>query len=71
MSTAAAAAAGCRGKWSSASKEEVEAEMAKGTPYCYRFRVPANKVREGGASSSQQQSAEPRLAQLLQAQLAC
>uniref|UniRef100_A0A383VW33 glutamate--tRNA ligase n=1 Tax=Tetradesmus obliquus TaxID=3088 RepID=A0A383VW33_TETOB len=32
-----------RGKWSSASKEEVEAEMAKGTPYCYRFRVPANK----------------------------
>jgi hypothetical protein len=41
---AAAAAAGCRGKWSSASKDEVEAEMAKGTPYCYRFRVPANKV---------------------------
>jgi hypothetical protein len=33
----------CRGKWSSASKEEVEAEMAKGTPYCYRFRVPPNK----------------------------
>lgn len=32
-----------RGKWSSASKEEVEAEMAKGTPYCYRFRVPPNK----------------------------
>lgn len=32
-----------RGKWSKASKEEVEAEMAKGTPYCYRFRVPANK----------------------------
>lgn len=36
-----------RGKWSSASKEEVEAEMAKGTPYCYRFRVPANKEVRG------------------------
>eukprot|EP00879_Flechtneria_rotunda_P014958 GHRR01015628.1.p1 GENE.GHRR01015628.1~~GHRR01015628.1.p1 ORF type:complete len:230 (+),score=73.31 GHRR01015628.1:297-986(+) len=34
-----------RGKWPSASKEEVDAEMAKGTPYCYRFRVPSNKVR--------------------------
>jgi hypothetical protein len=32
-----------RGKWSSASAEEVAAEMAKGTPYCYRFRVPPNK----------------------------
>eukprot|EP00879_Flechtneria_rotunda_P020771 GHRR01021864.1.p1 GENE.GHRR01021864.1~~GHRR01021864.1.p1 ORF type:complete len:448 (+),score=164.27 GHRR01021864.1:350-1693(+) len=32
-----------RGKWPSASKEEVDAEMAKGTPYCYRFRVPSNK----------------------------
>jgi hypothetical protein len=39
----AAAAALYRGKWSSASKEEVDAEMAKGTPFCYRFRVPANK----------------------------
>ncbi len=33
-----------RGKWATASKEEVEAEMAKGTPYCYRFRVPKNEV---------------------------
>jgi hypothetical protein len=40
----------CRGKWSSASKEEVEAEMAKGTPYCYRFRVPPNKVSRGTAA---------------------
>ena len=29
-----------RGKWATASAEEVAAEMAKGTPYCYRFRVP-------------------------------
>lgn len=29
-----------RGKWANASAEEVAAEMAKGTPYCYRFRVP-------------------------------
>ena len=33
-----------RGKWAAASKEDVEAEMAKGTPYCYRFRVPKNQV---------------------------
>lgn len=33
-----------RGKWAHASKEEVEAEMAKGTPYCYRFRVPKNEI---------------------------
>ena len=32
-----------RGKWASASKEEVEAMKASGMPYCYRFRVP--KVR--------------------------
>ncbi|KXZ47875.1 hypothetical protein GPECTOR_32g488 [Gonium pectorale] len=31
-----------RGKWASASKEEVEEAMAKGLPYCYRFRVPSN-----------------------------
>jgi glutamyl-tRNA synthetase len=30
-----------RGRWASATKEEVEAELAKGTPCCYRFRVPA------------------------------
>ncbi len=30
-----------RGKWSTASKEEVDAMMATGAPYCYRFRVPA------------------------------
>lgn len=29
-----------RGKWSSASKEEVDAMLATGAPCCYRFRVP-------------------------------
>ncbi|KAL4538795.1 hypothetical protein Ndes2526B_g02924 [Nannochloris sp. 'desiccata'] len=33
-----------RGKWATASAEEVAAEMAKGTPYCYRFRVPKNNI---------------------------
>ncbi|KAK9829694.1 hypothetical protein WJX72_007403 [[Myrmecia] bisecta] len=33
-----------RGKWATASQEEVEAEKAKGTPYCYRFRVPKNEL---------------------------
>jgi glutamyl-tRNA synthetase len=33
-----------RGKWATASSEEVAAEMAKGTPYCYRFRVPKNNI---------------------------
>lgn len=33
-----------RGKWAKASQEEVEAAMAAGTPYCYRFRV---RLREG------------------------
>ena len=28
-----------RGKWSKASKEEVDAAIASGAPYCYRFRV--------------------------------
>jgi len=28
------------GKWATATPEEVEAEMAKGTPHTYRFRVP-------------------------------
>lgn len=28
------------GKWSSATNEEVQEELAKGTPYTYRFRVP-------------------------------
>ncbi|CAL8466948.1 g6484 [Coccomyxa elongata] len=32
-----------RGRWATASKEEVKQELAKGTPYCYRFRVPPNK----------------------------
>jgi len=32
-----------RGKWAQASAEEVEAEKAKGTPFCYRFRVPKHK----------------------------
>jgi glutamyl-tRNA synthetase len=37
-----------RGKWAKASKEEVDAMMATGAPYCYRFRVP--EVREAGTS---------------------
>ena len=32
-----------RGKWASASKEEVESRKASGMPYSFRFRVP--KVR--------------------------
>ncbi|EFJ14774.1 hypothetical protein SELMODRAFT_180792 [Selaginella moellendorffii] len=28
------------GKWATASKQEVDAEIARGTPYTYRFRVP-------------------------------
>ncbi|OAY57367.1 hypothetical protein MANES_02G091600v8 [Manihot esculenta] len=28
------------GKWATATDEEVEEELAKGTPYTYRFRVP-------------------------------
>ena len=31
------------GKWASASAAEVEAEMAKETPYVYRFRVPKDR----------------------------
>jgi glutamyl-tRNA synthetase len=29
-----------RGKWATASKEEVEAMKSTGASYCYRFRVP-------------------------------
>lgn len=32
------------GKWARASADDVAAEMAKGTPFCYRFRVPPNKT---------------------------
>ncbi|GBG78006.1 hypothetical protein CBR_g25940 [Chara braunii] len=28
------------GRWATATQEEVEAELAKGSPYTYRFRVP-------------------------------
>lgn len=28
------------GKWATASDEEIQEELAKGTPYTYRFRVP-------------------------------
>lgn len=28
------------GRWASATEEEVVEELAKGTPYTYRFRVP-------------------------------
>ncbi|GFR47342.1 hypothetical protein Agub_g9037 [Astrephomene gubernaculifera] len=33
-----------RGKWASASAEEVAEAVAKGLPYCYRFRVPQNQL---------------------------
>lgn len=33
-----------RGPWASASKEQVDEMMAKGTPYCYRFRVPKDEL---------------------------
>lgn len=29
-----------RGPWASASKEDVDAMISKGVPFCYRFRVP-------------------------------
>lgn len=32
-----------RGKWATASADEVAAELEKGTPCCYRFRVPAGR----------------------------
>ncbi|CAI5465197.1 unnamed protein product [Closterium sp. Yama58-4] len=32
------------GKWATASEEEVAAELARGTPHSFRFRVPPNKV---------------------------
>ena len=32
-----------RGKWAQASQQEVDDELAKGTPHCYRFRVPPNQ----------------------------
>lgn len=28
------------GKWANATQTEVDEELAKGTPYTYRFRVP-------------------------------
>jgi glutamyl-tRNA synthetase len=28
------------GKWANAMDDEVQEELAKGTPYTYRFRVP-------------------------------
>ncbi|OIW01070.1 hypothetical protein TanjilG_14253 [Lupinus angustifolius] len=33
------------GKWASATNEEVEEELAKGTPYTYRFRVPEGSLK--------------------------
>ena len=33
-----------RGKWASASEADVQAELDKGTPFCYRFRVQDNKT---------------------------
>lgn len=28
------------GKWATASEDEIQEELARGTPYTYRFRVP-------------------------------
>ncbi|XP_061360002.1 glutamate--tRNA ligase, chloroplastic/mitochondrial [Gastrolobium bilobum] len=33
------------GKWASATNEEVEEELAKGTPYTFRFRVPEGSLK--------------------------
>lgn len=33
------------GKWASATDVEVEEELAKGTPYTYRFRVPKGSLK--------------------------
>lgn len=33
------------GKWASATDEEVLEELAKGTPYTYRFRVPKGSLK--------------------------
>ncbi|RDY14854.1 Glutamate--tRNA ligase, chloroplastic/mitochondrial [Mucuna pruriens] len=33
------------GKWASATNEEAEEELAKGTPYTYRFRVPKGSLK--------------------------
>lgn len=30
------------GKWATASEAEIESELAKGTPFTYRFRVPTD-----------------------------
>ena len=37
-----------RGKWASASAEEVQAMKDKGVPFCYRFRVPKVRAMRGG-----------------------
>jgi len=34
------------GKWANASQEQVEEMMSAGVPYCYRFRVPTDRVVE-------------------------
>ena len=33
-----------RGPWARATKEQVDAALASGKPYCYRFRVPSNEI---------------------------
>lgn len=46
------------GKWATATDEEVQEELTKGTPYTYRFRVPKegtlkiNDLIRGEVSSS-------------------
>jgi len=32
------------GKWASATEAEVAAELEKGTPHTFRFKVPENRV---------------------------
>lgn len=46
------------GKWATATDEQVQEELTKGTPYTYRFRVPKegslkiNDLIRGEVSSS-------------------
>lgn len=37
----------CRGKWATASAEEVQAAKDAGIPYCYRFRSPKVSMLSG------------------------
>ena len=47
-----------RGKWASASAEEVQAMKDKGVPFCYRFRVPKVRAMRGGGGGGHQGAAQ-------------